>query len=259
MLLLIGLGLDTKDISVNALEALKKADTVLLEQYTAFIPDAYITYLKAESGKDIRIIGRSDAEENARPTLEAARVTDLAVLVPGDPLIATTHHSTLLNTARKMGIPFRIYHAPSVLSAAIGESGLDVYKFGMIVTIAFWSKNYRPTSFLDYINKNLKNSEHSLVLLDLGADNGKRPMSLEEAAELLRAAESEKGYGIVDDGLRLLVMGDIGRESQEIAYISLGEVSRVSSRFGGKILTLIIPSVLTFAEEESLKKYAAGH
>ncbi len=255
MLLLIGLGLEAKDLSVRSLEAIRGAKKVYLEQYTTFISGAYIEYLTSESGKDITIVGRSELEEGAMETLKGAKNEEIAVLVPGDPLIATTHHATLLDNARKLGIGYKVYHASSIFSAAIGESGLDVYKFGPTVTVPYWSEKYEPASFLDAINRNLRNSMHTLVLLDLNQKE-KRPMSLDEAVNMLKVAEKEKEYDIVNDDLRVLVMGDIGKETQEIAYVSLKELGKITQRFAKKTLCLIIPSALTFAEKESISKYA---
>ncbi len=255
MLFLIGLGMDVKDLSVRALEAVKKSDAVYLEQYTTFVSEDYLSYLRRETGKEIRPLDRSAVEENALRTLAGAKGGSIAILVPGDPLIATTHHATLLDTATKSGVSYVVYHAPSIYTAAIGESGLDVYKFGPPVTLPFWSERYKPTSFLDVIDKNVRNDEHSLLLLDIDQPAG-RMMTLGDAVELLRKAEKDKEYGIIDDSLKLLVLGDVGKPSELIKYVSIGEAAEVESLFAGKILTIIIPATPSFAEEEALSKFA---
>ncbi len=254
MLLLIGLGLDTKEISVKALEALRNADAVFLEQYTTFISIEYIAYLKEASGKEITAIGRSELEEKATQTLNGAKSGTIAILVPGDPLIATTHYSTLLNVARKMGIKSKVYHSSSIYSAAVGESGLDVYKFGPPVTVPYWSKNYKPTSFLDSIHRNIKNGQHTLVLLDL-EQNEMRPMALEEAVTIINDAEKERGTGTFSDGLKLMVMGDIGKPTQEIAYLPYNNMGKAAKRFAKKMLVLVMPANPSFAEQESLSGF----
>lgn len=251
MLLLIGLGLGTKEISVNALEALRKADIILLEQYTTFISTDYLVYLKGETGKEITIIGRSELEEKAAETIKSAKTGTTAILVPGDPFIATTHYATIINIARKMGIKSKVYHSSSIYSAAVGESGLDVYKFGPPVTIPYWSKNYKPTSFLDSIQKNIRNGQHTLILLDLEQEE-MRPMALEEAAAIINDAEKERGIVVFPDSLKLTVMGDLGKPTQDIAYLSYKNMGKVTKRFSKKILVLVIPANPSFAEQESL-------
>jgi diphthine synthase len=123
------------------------------------------------------------------------------------------------------------------------------------VTLPFWSERYKPTSFLDVIDKNVRNDEHSLLLLDIDQPAG-RMMTLGDAVELLRKAEKDKEYGIIDDSLKLLVLGDVGKPSELIKYVSIGEAAEVESLFAGKILTIIIPATPSFAEEEALSKFA---
>ncbi len=254
MLILIGVGLETKDISVRGLEAATEADRVYIEQYTAFIPKEYFDYLKETTGQEIEELSRSDLEENAKKTISGAGKADIAILVPGDPLIATTHHATLIDTARKMGIKCKILHSASIYSAAVGESGLDVYRFGPPVTVPFWSDKYKPTSFLESVKRNLENDQHTLLLLDLD-QKGRKPMKLQEALSLLRLAEKEKEYDIINDNLMILVMGNVGRNDEQIRYTRLKEVEKSVSMFDNKLLVLVIPAKLSFAEEESVSRH----
>ena len=254
MLILIGLGLETKDISIRGLQTATEAKRVYIEQYTAFVSDEYIKYLKDSIGQEISQLDRSDLEENAKKTISEAKKNDIAILVPGDPLIATTHFATLINTARKLGVKYKILHSSSIYSAAVGESGLDIYKFGPPVTIAYWSDKYKPTSFLDLINQNCRHDHHTLVLLDLNQKE-KRPMRLEEAVSLLRQAENEKLLDIITDDLKILVMGNVGKENQQTAYVSIKDTAKVAKEFDGKMLVIIVPATLNFAEEESISRH----
>ncbi len=251
MLFLIGLGLDKGDISARALAQLKKCNKILLDPYTNRVSDDYIKYIEEETGKKVEPLTRSDLEEKAKETIKAAKDEDIAIIVSGDPLIATTHHTTLLDLAVSEGIKAKVFHASSIFSAAIGISGLDIYKFGPTTTIPFWSERYKPTSFIDVIKKNIENGEHTLVLLDYDYKN-ERGMSLQEAFDLLEKARSAKGVKLE----KILVLGDIGKESEEIAYGNMQSLMGISGRFDGKVLSLIIPSHLNFSEEEALSKYA---
>jgi len=250
LLFLIGLGLCEGDISLRAIEIAKKADKLFLDPYTNRVSSNYINYLEKVLGKEIAKLGRSDLEENANATIEYAKNAIVVIFVMGDPLIATTHN-TIINLARKMSIAVRVIHAPSIFTAAIGESGLDIYRFGPTTTIPFWSENYKPVSFIDVINKNLQNNQHTLVLLDYNYKED-RAMSLGEAIDLLNKAQEERKINIVQ---KMLVLADVGKESEDIVYADINTLYKISERFKGKLISLIIPSNPNFAEAESISKY----
>ena len=251
LLLLIGLGLSEGDISIRAIEIAKKADKLFLDPYTNRISSNYINYLEKILGKDIAKLSRSDLEENAKATIGYAKNETVVIFVMGDPLIATTHN-TIIDLAEKMGIAVKVIHAPSIFTAAIGESGLDIYRFGSTTTIPFWSEKYKPVSFIDVINKNLQNNQHTLVLLDYNYKED-RAMSLGEAIDLLNKAQEERKINIIQ---KILVLADVGKESEDIVYADISALSKLSERFKGKLISLIIPSNPNFAEAESISKYA---
>jgi hypothetical protein len=76
---------------------------------------------------------KKDLEEEQETFLEKARKNDIALFVPGDPLIATTHID-LVFEAKRRKIPVKIIHNASIFSA-IGEAGLQIYKFGKTATV----------------------------------------------------------------------------------------------------------------------------
>jgi diphthine synthase len=253
MLLLIGLGLDAKDLSVKALDALRSADLVLMEDYTTFLPVGYLEYLKAETKSEIAIVRRSDLEDNVKKTVAQAEEKTVAILVPGDPLIATTHH-IILDESKRQGIEYRVYHSASIFSAAIGESGLDVYRFGPPFTIPFWSENYKPTSFVESLKRNMENDQHSLILLDLDAKS-RSFMTLAQAVQLLRDADWEKRLDIVTEDLCILAMGDVGKSTCTAAYLMIKNIARVEDRFKGKPIVIIVPASPSPAELESISRF----
>ena len=180
-----------------------------------------------------------------------AKEKDVALLIPGDPLVATTHH-LIVNTARKLEIGVEVFHSASAFTAAIGESGLDIYKFGPTVTIPFWFENYRPTSFLDVIRRNLDNKEHTLVLLDID-QKAHHPMSIGEAVGILESAERESHSGTVRSDLKVVIIANAGREGQEIRYVSIGEIGDdIKNSLSRKAIALVVPAQMSFAEEENL-------
>jgi diphthine synthase len=255
MLLLIGLGLSLKDVSLRAMERIRGADALLLEQYTSFLPSGYVEFIEKEAGKAAVRLSRQDLEDNVAATVGRAKESDVAILVPGDPLVATTHH-LIINTARKLGIRVEVFHSASAFTAAIGESGLDIYKFGPTVTVPFWSENYRPTSFLDAIGRNLENKEHTLVLLDID-QKAHRPMGLDEAVSIMRAAEKARRGGLVKDDLKVIVVANAGREGQQVRCVALGKAGELKGSLSGKAIALVMPAQMSFAEEENLRSASA--
>lgn len=57
-------------------------------------------------------------------------------------------------------------HNASILNA-VGCCGLQLYSFGEVVSIAFWTDSWRPDSFYDKISQNRDRGLHTLCLLDI--------------------------------------------------------------------------------------------
>ncbi len=256
MIMLVGLGLEEGDISTKAMSALKSADAIYAERYTLPLQAGYISMIEKETGKKVEELYRKDMEEEVKATIEKARDSRTAILIPGDPLVATTHH-LLLDMASEAGVETRVYHAPSIFSVAIGESGLDIYKFGPTTTIPFWSAKYKPTSFLDSISKNIENGEHTLVLLDVDPIS-KRTMSAGEAVDLLKKAAEKRNGNVTSGRSKILVICEAGCLDQEILYVdpSGPKFDRERRKLEGRRTALIIPAALTFAEEKLVSRFA---
>ncbi|KAK8762359.1 hypothetical protein V5799_026374, partial [Amblyomma americanum] len=95
--------------------------------------------------------------------LEAAKEEDVAFLVVGDPLGATTH-SDLMLRAHEQGVQTSIIHNASILTA-VGCCGLQLYSFGETVSIVMWTDTWRPHSYYDKIAANRQRGLHTLCLL----------------------------------------------------------------------------------------------
>src|SRR6266699_1732863 len=95
----IGLGLnDEKGITLEGLEEARRADSVYGEFYTNIMPNLDLKRLEKVIGKRVEVLSRSQLEdEGGRRLLKAASEERVAFLVPGDPLIATTHISSTLS------------------------------------------------------------------------------------------------------------------------------------------------------------------
>jgi len=123
-LVFIGLGLhDEKGITIRGLEEARSADVVLAELYTSGLAGASLEAVERLVGRPIRKVSRAELEDGTL-ILEAATTQRVAFLVVGDPMAATTHVDLRLRAA-KAGIPTRIVHGVSILTAASGALGLQ--------------------------------------------------------------------------------------------------------------------------------------
>src|SRR3990172_5506683 len=109
MLVFIGLGLfDEKDLTLRALEEARSCDVLYAEFYTSRMAGTSIERLEGVVGKKINVLSRPEVEEG-KIILEKAGSSKVGFLVPGDPLISTTHIALRLQ-AREKGIETRVVH-----------------------------------------------------------------------------------------------------------------------------------------------------
>ena len=226
MLYLVGLGLNVAGISQQGLEAVNRCEKFYLEFYTTDFP-----YSKEELekilGKEVILADRDFVE--SLKIAEGAKDADLALLVYGSPLTATTHIS-LIQEAKKQNIEVKIIHNASIFDA-VAETGLQIYKFGKTSSIP----DFKAESFIEVIKENLSIGAHSLILIDIG-------MEFENALERLRNISIDK----------LVVCSALGTHNSRIYYGTLKELETKKVK---KPFCFIVPGKLHFVEEEVLKKY----
>jgi diphthine synthase len=248
MLYLVGLGLyDEKDISLNGLEAIKSADVVYAEFYTARLFGGDLNSLESLAGVTINILRREEVEEDNLP-IKQAENKNVAFLTAGDPLMATTH-SDILMEARKNGIKTRVIHASSILSAAPGIAGLQAYKFGKVTTIPRPEENYFPHSPYQVIGENKKMGLHTLVLLDIQAHRDYY-MTANEGLEYLLRVEGERKEGLITEDTLAVVIARAGSPEPLVRADRVDTLIRED--FGGPLHCIMIPGDLHFLEAEGL-------
>jgi diphthine synthase len=248
MLFLIGLGLSADELSIGAMEACQKSGEIYFDGYTTKVADEAINYIKANTGKQIKELGRQEMEEGARALVQKAAKTDIAVLIGGDPLIATTH-KILFIEARKQNVKTKVVHGSSVTTEAIGSSGLDFYRFGKICTIPRWTDNYKPVSFYETVLRNLEINAHTLLLLDYDAKSTST-ITIKEALQALDAAEEHYKNGIMGDQRKIIILHNISQPDEEVLHISIRD-ARALHLQGMNVI--IIYSALTEIEKEVLE------
>jgi diphthine synthase len=248
-LVLVGIGVsDERGISLAGLEALAACGRIYAENYTNLLPEGTLSRLEALCGKKIGLLSREQVE-GEKEILESAATRPTALVTAGDPMIATTHVSLLL-AAKKRGIAVEIIHASSIISSAMGESGLQAYKFGKIVTLAYWRENYRPMAAYDVISENLSRGLHTLLLLDIDEKLG--PMKPGTAAQVLLQMEAEGKKKIFSPPIKLVLLKGLGWRSPTKKYCAISGLGKYDGNEGPAVL--IVPSAnLHFVELEALE------
>ncbi|MBI4439450.1 diphthine synthase [Candidatus Woesearchaeota archaeon] len=236
----IGLGLgDCRDITLKGMEAVKKSSRVYFEAYTSLL-NCSLSELEKLYGRKVEIADRELVEKHGDRIVEEASSKDVAFLVVGDPFCATTHQDLKLRAAEK-GVEVRVIHNASIISA-IGEIGLDVYKYGRITTIPFQNRNIK--SPVEVFRQNFRNGMHTLFLLDLEPANNKFMKVNEAIAYLLENGVEDKVIGIGIAGL--------GTEKCQIKRGTLYELKGLE--FTSLPQCLVMPGKMHFMEEECIKQ-----
>ncbi len=251
-LVFVGLGLyDENDISLRGLEEVKRADFVFAELYTGLMQGLSVKKLENLTEKKIILVSRKMLEdENGKQILVAAQKGKTVFLVPGDSLIATTHVDLRIR-AEEIGIKTRIIHGASIISAAIGLSGLQNYKFGRSVTIPFSDGGNISETPYNVLKTNLKAELHTLCFLDIRAVE-KRYMTIKDALETLLELERWKREHVITKNT--LVVG-IARAGSKRTVVKTGFFDDIIAYdFGSPPHILIFPGKLHFMEAEALIK-----
>ena len=244
----VGLGLnDEKGLTIEGLEEARHAAVVFAEFYTNTMPALDRKKLELLIGKKIAVLNRIQLEdEEARSIVEEAERGKVVLLVPGDPMIATTHISIRLELAKR-GIPSRIIHGPSVTSAVCGATGLQSYKFGKSVTLP--REPGVPGSLLDTVRDNKTRGLHTLILLDIRPEVA-RQLTISEAAAKLVIADPTLGNRVG------IGVARIGSGDQFVLSARLGKLQ--NQDFGQIPHCLVIPGKLHFMEIEALRAFCGA-
>jgi len=254
-LVFVGLGLfDELDISLRGLDEVRKADFVFAEFYTSLMAGFSMENFRRIAGKEVTVVSRRILEdENAETILQKAEAAKVAFLVPGDPMIATTHVDLRIR-AKKRGIKTTIVYGASILSATIGLSGLQNYRFGRSVTIPFSGCGDISETSYDVIAKNKAIDLHSLCFLDIRSEE-RRFMTVNESLKVLLLLEDRRAEGIITP--KSLAVGVARAGSEDVVVKADYVKDLVDHDFGGPPHTLVIPANrLHFMEAEALVNLA---
>jgi diphthine synthase len=239
----IGLGLnDDRGLTIEGLEETKRCKAIFAEFYTNLMPHLNLQRLESMIGKKIQVLNRTQLEDDGgRDMIWAAREGDVALLVPGDPMIATTHISLRLSLSR-IGIKSRIIHSASIMSAVCGATGLQSYKFGKAITIPY--DGPLPKSVLDTISDNSARGLHTLLLLDINASQG-RQLTITEALTKMMRTNPDMENLLAVGAARI---GDVDEK------VKAGRIrTLITEDFGDPPHSIVAVGKLHFMESEALK------
>lgn len=247
----IGTGLgDERDLTRRGLDALHVCDRIFAEEYTAVLAPGSLDRLARGLGKPIERLDRGRVE-SGREILEAlAGSGRVALLVTGDPFVATTHVALRVEV-ESAGHQWRYVPNASVATAAAGLLGLQSYRFGRTVSLPFPAPGFAPTSPLDGIRGNRGLRLHTLVLLDL------RPVEEEylSASTALRLLGERDAEGsLMGPDVPVAAVARLGTDTATAVYGRRADVEGYD--LGPPLHAVVIPSEpLHFEEEAAVRRW----
>lgn len=245
---LIGLGLhDVRDVTVKGLERIRACSAVYAEFYTAILTGTTHEELEDFLQTPVDVLPREGVESGGHDLVTQAKTNDVALLTAGDPLAATTHTELVLR-ARQAGVPVHVVHAPSIYSAAPGLVGLQHYKFGRTTTLVRPEANWAPTSPFEPLAANHAAGLHTLVLLDIKADE-QYFMRAHEGLRLLRQLAKKVGADWFGDDTPV---GVIARAGSDEPLVRTGTLAQLEGQdFGPPLHCIVVPGSMQVIEEEA--------
>lgn len=264
MLYMIGIGLgDAQDITLRGLNAIKQSDQVFLEDYTS--KTKAIEELEKLTEKKFIKANRELVEINAEKILDGATTKKVAFLVIGDVFGATTHTDLYLR-AKKRGIKIKIINNTSIINA-IGNTGLELYRFGQTTSIVFDDNNWLPETPYRVIKNNLERGLHTLCLLDIktaepsienlkkGINTPEPPrfMTINKALEILLKLEEKHQEKVITQETQVLGVARLTRDDEKIKHGFIKEL--IKEDFKEPLHSLVIIGKLHDVEKEMLESY----
>ena len=247
MLSFIGLGLyDERSITLQGRDALREADSAFAEFYTSRLVGTTLERLETIHDTAIEVRDRAGVEQDPEPILAAAEEGHAAFLTAGDTMISTTHVDLRMR-AHERGIDTRVIHGTTAQTAASSLTGLQNYRFGKATTLPFEETHGGvPDSVLATIRANRERELHTLVYLDIDAEN-ERYMTGDTAAELL-SEHLDVPLGVV--------VAQAGSDDPTVRADRLATLSAES--FGPPLHLFVIPAECHPLERESLQTFGGA-
>jgi diphthine synthase len=244
---------DEKGITLRGLEAARECGTVFMESYTSTLSTGSVERLNDLIGIEIALLDR-EGVEGGDIILEKTKITDVCLLVAGDPMSATTHQDLRLR-AQELGIETEIIGGVSALTAIPAALGLQIYKFGRTITVPIPQPNFNPTSFYEKALENFKMGMHTLLLLDIQQEKGLY-MTANDAMKSMMEAEEELKGGLMAQERLVCVAARAGSQDPLFKAGYLNDM--VDEDFGPPLHSVVIPGELHFLEAMALVEFCSA-
>ena len=238
-LFLIGIGLEEEDISLKAINSLKLCNKIYLESYTSI--GVSKEYLEKLLKKSIKSKDREFFENESKKIILEAKKENVALLIQGDCLSATTHIS-ILQEAIDNKVKTEIIHGISIFTA-ISETGLSLYNFGKTTSIPFNNKNIKTP--YEVTKSNLEKDMHTLILLDLNPKENKFLTANEGLKYLISQGLNENKEAVICSML--------GTNKKEIKKGRVKDLIKIKLKYFPQCI--IILGKMHFMEEKLLNKW----
>ena len=243
MLTFVGLGLyDERSVTVAGREAVRTADRVVAEFYTSKLAGATVEDIEADHGVDVEVRDREGVEWRPDDILADAEQADVVFLTAGDTMVSTTHVDLRLR-AHDRGIETRVVHGTTARTAASSLTGLQNYRFGKATTLPFERSHGGegvPDSVVETVDGNRERGLHTLVFLDIDAENDDYMLG-DRAADALETAWRD-GLGVV-----------VARAGSPDPVVRADRLSTLAGEsFGDPLHLLVVPGDLHHVERDAL-------
>ncbi len=248
-IILVGSGLSADLITLRGVKRISEADLVFADSYTSITLGDLRTLLMSLTGKEVVYLKREDIEERYLDVLVKPALNGLNVVlvVPGNPLDATTH-TALLNEASRRGVDFEVVPAPGIIPNALTMSGLMIYRLGKVATLTYPKSGVISEYPYDVLKDNDSRNLHTVFLTEIDLERGVK-MQIREAVEILYTLEEIRGEGLVNDLRRAIAVSSLTGPSQRICFKPLKELKSIPDHEGPHTLIMTSPG-MHFMEEE---------
>jgi diphthine synthase len=151
------------------------------------------------------------------------------------------------------GIPTDLINGVSIFTACSAALGLQPYKFGRTVTILFPEPGFLPSSPYENVLENYARGLHTLILLDIKAEE-ERYMTAAMGMRWLMEAEERIGSGLITDRSLFCAAARVGSSRQALFAGYPAEI--LSADLGPPLHCLVMPGRLHFMEARGLVVFA---